>query len=615
MFLKCYFSVPALSVSMSSCRLCQRQENLVQSNLLLDVDENDIATWTYNIISLDETQKLCIECCQNIRYVGGMLFQWWSLIRVSFDCITISKNASSDMLMKMILDKGDVQNAIASSSSGADSNDCLNLMDNTEEQSFSEIDKNLSPTIKQSSLTFEQSSPTDEISRASTPEEEGHFVQSPKCNPRQPRKQGEFIFKKKKQQWLLCKICPQRFLKEHWLKIHEKERHSTPTNANAIAGANSNDCLDLMDNSEEQLFARIDDDFSTMIKQSSPTDEISKLTTPEEEGHFIQFPKCNPRQLRKQREFITKKKKQQWLLCKSCPQRFLKEHRLRIHEKKRHSAPTNANANAIESLCAEANYIDSLDLMDHSEEQLFARIDDDFSPTTKRSSPTIEISKPTIPEEEGHFIQSPMCNSRQPRKQRELITKKKKQQWLFCKSCPQRFLKDHWLKIHEKKWHSALTNSVAKSGICPHCSGEFHHLKRHMKMIHGTVFDDDPKKEFLCRFCPKMFSEKRRMIEHERVHTKEKPFACQVCGAGFPSASRLKIHVSIHTGEKKYKCRFCEKHFRQRANRTIHERTLHKTVQYPCPNGCSKTFIFPSLMKKHIQQTGCDINNAERDKN
>ena len=81
---------------MASCKLCQRPENSVQSSLLLEVDEDDIATWTYNIISLDETQKMCIECCQNIRLVGGMLFQWRQFVRVSFDRISISKYDSDD---------------------------------------------------------------------------------------------------------------------------------------------------------------------------------------------------------------------------------------------------------------------------------------------------------------------------------------------------------------------------------------------------------------------------------------------------------------------------------------------------------------------------------------
>ena len=188
----------------------------------------------------------------------------------------------------------------------------------------------------------------------------------------------------------------------------------------------------------------------------------------------------------------------------------------------------------------------------------------------------------------------------------------------LCDHCPRTFtsevrLNTHKKKLKEKSEKSSNPAKPAKSVTCPHCHGQFksNGLKLHMDSVHGVASDDAGKKEFLCRFCSKMFSLERLMIEHERIHTKEKPYVCNVCGVGYARPGCLKKHASIHTGEKKYKCRFCDQRFRNSSNQTVHERTVHKTVQYPCPNGCRKRFIFPWHLKKHIKQAGCDIHSAE----
>ena len=345
---------------------------MVRQKMLLDVDEDDIATWTHNIILLDETQKMCIECCHDIRFVGRMLFQWRHFVRVSFDCISPQKN------------------------------------------DLAETNKEIEKEHLQSLDAVSSEDVTDTVG--------------------------------------------------------ENEE-------------NSKGCVVMMDSSDKQSFTMVDD------------------------------------------------------------------------------------------------------------------------------YPLIECFKPGDHVEEEHLPPQAKRGPGRPRKQKELNVKKKKSLWLYCNSCPRRFMKEHLLKIHEKT-HDPSANdkdSVPKSSICPHCNGQFLGLKRHMELVHGTVSDSAGQKDFLCRFCPKMFSQKRRMLDHERIHTKEKPYVCLVCGLGFPRDSCLQKHVSIHTGEKKFKCKFCPRRFRQRGNQTIHERSVHKTVQYPCPNGCSKKFIFFSLLKKHIQQAECDI--------
>ena len=174
---------------------------------------------------------------------------------------------------------------------------------------------------------------------------------------------------------------------------------------------------------------------------------------------------------------------------------------------------------------------------------------------------------------------------------------------LRCQRCFLEFpttkeLEDHIQLIHNLS-SNAVTGERAKLK-CPHCGNSFINLNNHLSVAHGYT-KVSRKQQLLCSFCPKTFPRKYKylLVEHERLHTNEKPFVCKVCKKGFHRLSFLKNHIVVHSGEKRYKCDFCDRKFAMGTNKIIHERTVHKTVRFPCPHQCGKSFIWNGQAKKH----------------
>jgi hypothetical protein len=115
-------------------------------------------------------------------------------------------------------------------------------------------------------------------------------------------------------------------------------------------------------------------------------------------------------------------------------------------------------------------------------------------------------------------------------------------------------------------------------------------------------------KPYLCSACDKTFSDRSNLIQHLRVHTKEKPYACTEpgCGKRFAHSASLKEHMNIHTGTKPYVCDVpgCGKSFTQASNLRRHQRVHTGEKPFVCPDpDCGKGFAQNINLKQHVKRT------------
>jgi len=61
------------------------------------------------------------------------------------------------------------------------------------------------------------------------------------------------------------------------------------------------------------------------------------------------------------------------------------------------------------------------------------------------------------------------------------------------------------------------------------------------------------KRDFICKYCSKVFTKKYNLTSHLRSHSNERPHQCEVCSQAFARESDRQRHMLTH-GEGKYKC-------------------------------------------------------------
>ena len=168
-----------------------------------------------------------------------------------------------------------------------------------------------------------------------------------------------------------------------------------------------------------------------------------------------------------------------------------------------------------------------------------------------------------------------------------------------CQFCSKRFATSERCEKHKRLEHNSDPQPKIVCSISG-CGESFRYKKDekvHMKTAHNLPVAN---KIFLCKFCPKTFERMGNLEEHERIHTNEKPYQCKHCSMSFRMKNFLTKHVTVHTGEKKYKCSYCDRRFRMYSNRDTHQRHVHKTKQFACPNNCGKVFIRQKHATSHF---------------
>ncbi|XP_031842748.2 uncharacterized protein LOC116431446 isoform X1 [Nomia melanderi] len=68
-------------------------------------------------------------------------------------------------------------------------------------------------------------------------------------------------------------------------------------------------------------------------------------------------------------------------------------------------------------------------------------------------------------------------------------------------------------------------------------------------------------KRYKCDVCPKLFSQRSKLLTHRLSHSGQQPFKCQSCDKAYSTKSKLNAHVRLHTKTNVHKCKICEKIF------------------------------------------------------
>ncbi len=79
------------------------------------------------------------------------------------------------------------------------------------------------------------------------------------------------------------------------------------------------------------------------------------------------------------------------------------------------------------------------------------------------------------------------------------------------------------------------------------------------------IYDEQLLKDgrYQCRFCERIYINRKKLRDHQNQHLKLRPYLCVWCRKCFTSPSALKTHERKHTGEKPYECLYCDVKFTQ----------------------------------------------------
>jgi len=170
------------------------------------------------------------------------------------------------------------------------------------------------------------------------------------------------------------------------------------------------------------------------------------------------------------------------------------------------------------------------------------------------------------------------------------------EQYYRCEYCPKFFINKTLRNNH------LTTHTDERKYQCHLCAQRFKttgNLNAHLASCHDPE-DTGLFKRFKCQFCPKTFRFPAQIMQHERVHTKEKPFNCDLCGKGFSVKCNLKAHLETHKSldERNYKCSICNHSATTYPLLKLHMHSHTGERPYVCEL-CGESYKRPSNLRRH----------------
>ncbi|CAJ1058655.1 zinc finger protein 260-like [Xyrichtys novacula] len=202
-----------------------------------------------------------------------------------------------------------------------------------------------------------------------------------------------------------------------------------------------------------------------------------------------------------------------------------------------------------------------------------------------------------------------------------------------CRVCLKKFrskqaLKLHVMRLHKDQLNSGDTNGgfawtepleATKDSVSNSDDKRPHQVK---KQTDGwQACGTRATKGYSCNLCSKLTKNRHLLIEHYRVHTREKPYECPGCHSRFRFRGQFTGHtkkcaqynfqgdqvklqwdeVKIEFDQEKFKCDVCGKKFLKRNVFKRHMSTHNRDWHISC-KVCGKGFIAEAFLKKHMER-------------